>query len=149
MVSRIPRQWGQYSCSAKIFEHVSVVVCLNDVLCIRVVFQVTLCSGVWWESVCSMRVRWSSIISWAWRSRISWRGGFRHRSSSLDLPRASTTLVSLSARGTFGKLKATHNGLSGFFFVLFWFFWWTHENLSMLPLPSEDHQPVTHPVDNS
>ncbi len=69
-----------------------------------VVFQVMLCSGVWWGSVCWTRVRWSLITSWVWRLKISWRGGCRHRSSNSDLPRASTMPVSLSARGTFGKL---------------------------------------------
>lgn len=63
------------------------------------------CSDVSWGLVCWMRARWSSITSWVWRLRISWRGGCRLRSSSLALPRASIMPVSLSARGTFGRLR--------------------------------------------
>lgn len=37
----------------------------------RFCIQVTPCWGVWWESVCWMRVRWSSITSWAWRLKTS------------------------------------------------------------------------------
>lgn len=67
--------------------------------------QVMPCSDVWSESACWTRVRWSSITSWAWRLKISWSVGCRRRSSSLALPRASTTPASSSARGTSGKLR--------------------------------------------
>lgn len=100
VVSRIPRQWGLLSSCNVLYVDVLTLV---KVRCANVIVQVMPCSDVWWGSVCWTRVRWNLITSWASKSRTSWRGGCRLRSSSWDLPRASTMPVSSSARGTFGK----------------------------------------------
>ena len=65
--------------------------------------QVTHSSVASSGSECWERTRWSSISFWDWRSKTSWRGGFRPRSSSSDTPSRSTTPESWSVRDTSGE----------------------------------------------